>query len=75
MSPHCPAAHQTSRSQASYAKADHGSACLQLQEYQERQKKIADVEAKLQDQNEQLAAQQDRIKSLHVRHTFRSVYQ
>ena len=39
---------------------------MQLQEFQERQKKIADMEAKLQNQDEQLATQQQRIKELHV---------
>lgn len=39
---------------------------MQLQEFQERQKKIADMEAKLQSQDEELATQQERIKTLHV---------
>lgn len=39
---------------------------MQLQEYQERQKKIAEMEAKLQSQDEELATQQERIKTLHV---------
>ena len=44
-----------------------GLALMQLQEFQERQKKIAEMEAKLQSQDEELATQQDRIKTLHVR--------
>ncbi len=39
---------------------------MQLQEFQERQKKIAEMEAKLQSQDQQLATQQERIKQLHV---------
>ena len=42
-------------------------ALMQLQEFQERQKKIAEMEAKLQNQDEELATQQARIKTLHVR--------
>lgn len=40
---------------------------MQLQEFQERQKKIADMEARLQSQDEELGKQQNRIKTLHVR--------
>lgn len=39
---------------------------MQLQEFQERQKKIAEMEAKLQSQDEELASQQERVKTLHV---------
>jgi hypothetical protein len=39
---------------------------LQLQEFQERQKKIADMEAKLKDKDEEVATRQERIKELHV---------
>ncbi|KAL3130540.1 hypothetical protein ABBQ38_008351 [Trebouxia sp. C0009 RCD-2024] len=45
-----------------------GIACANprvLQEYQERQKKIAEMEAKLQSQDDELATQQERIKTLH----------
>lgn len=39
---------------------------LQLQQFQERQKKIADMEAKLKDKDEEVATRQERIKELHV---------
>lgn len=39
---------------------------LQMQEFEERQKKIADMEAQLQDFDEHLATQQKRLKQLHV---------
>ena len=39
---------------------------LQLQEFQERQKKIADMEAKLKDKDEEVATRQEKIKELHV---------
>ena len=39
---------------------------LQLQEFQERQKKIADMEAKLKDKDDEVATRQERIKELHV---------
>lgn len=42
------------------------AARMQLQEYQERQRKIAEMEAKLQSQDDELATQQERIKTLHV---------
>ena len=39
---------------------------MQLQEYQERQKKIADMEANLKNKDEHLAEKQAKIKKLHV---------
>ncbi|KAA6420293.1 MAG: structural maintenance of chromosomes 5 [Trebouxia sp. A1-2] len=45
-----------------------GIACTNprvLQQFQERQKKIADMEAKLKDKDEEVATRQERIKELH----------
>ena len=39
---------------------------LQMQEFQERQKKIADMEAQLQNHDQELAMQQEKLKQLHV---------